>query len=127
MISTSPSPQNCFSCLRNDDEVEEGGDGVSGALYAKYSSCSTAILPYSHPYCQLRNLVLYLKLICLDWAIAQDMHVSSMISANFKTRSGCPEHHLAYFDQVTDVGFICLSSHVIKRMYSAVMILEITA
>lgn len=66
-------------------------------LWAKYSPWSTIIVPYSHTYCQLRNL------IYLDQAIAGDMHVCSMISTSFKTRSGCPEDHRAYFDQVTAV------------------------
>lgn len=55
------------------------------------------------------------------------MHVSSMISTSFTTRTGCPGNQAAYFDQATAVGFTCLSSHVIKTMCSIVVILEITA
>lgn len=54
-------------------------------------------------------------------------HATTMISTSFKTRSGCPENHPAFFDRVTFVGFILLSGHVIKRIYSVTMIIKIIA
>lgn len=99
--------------------------------FLEFSKVSTPLSGALLIYYQLKNLVLYLKFICLGICcgiLALRLLLETCtgtISTSFKTRSGCPESHPTFLDRVTSVGFILFRGHVIKRIYRVTMIVKI--